>query len=102
LEDLRRSCEETLTAGKPIIAIPFFGDQPLNARLMKDYGVAELIGKKIPNGTEGESNPYQESWMTEETVYAAVNKARGREYFESLKGIRKALIVGFVGRMLCG
>ena len=91
-----------MTAGKPIIAIQFFGDQPLNARLMKDYGVAELIGKKIPNGTEGESNPYQESWMTEETVYAAVNKARGREYFESLKGIRKALIVGFVGRMLCG
>ena len=64
-----------MTAGKPIIAIPFFGDQPLNALLMKDYGVAELIGK-IPKGTERTSNPYPESWMTEDTVYTAVNKAR--------------------------
>ena len=79
-----------MTAGKPIIAIPFFGDQPLNALLMKNSGVAELVGK-IPNGTEGASNPYKESWMTEDTVYEAVTKARGcSRDFESLKGIRKA------------
>lgn len=82
---------ETLTAGKPIIAIPFFGDQPLNARLMKDYGVAELIGKKIPNGTEGESNPYQESWMTEDTVYAAVNKVmRNPSYTKAAQKLMNA------------
>ena len=65
-----------MSAGKPIIAMPFFGDQPLNALLMKDHGVAELIDK-IPKGPGRTSNPYQESWMTEDTVYAAVNKARG-------------------------
>ena len=67
---------ETLTAGKPIVAIPFFGDQPLNARLMQEYGVAELIGR-IPTGTERAPNPYQESWVTEETVASAVCKVMG-------------------------
>lgn len=64
---------ETLTAAKPIIAIPFFGDQPENAQLLKEYGAAELIGK-IPTGAEKEPNPYKEGWITEESVSSAVIK----------------------------
>ena len=66
--------KETLTAAKPIIAIPFFGDQPENAQLLKEYGAAELIGK-IPTGAEKEPNPYKEGWITEESVSSAVIKA---------------------------
>lgn len=68
------SDEETLTAGKAIVAIPFFGDQPENARLMQEYGCAELIGR-IPTGNEGSQNPYLEGWITADTVYEAVGKA---------------------------
>ncbi|CAE7438373.1 UGT2B14 [Symbiodinium natans] len=64
---------ECMTAGKPIVAIPFFGDQPENAHLLVKAGVGELIGK-IPRGDEQKPNPYKEGWMTEETVCLAVSK----------------------------
>eukprot|EP00439_Symbiodinium_sp_Y106_P010623 s5114_g1.t1 len=34
---------ECMTAGKPVVAIPFFGDQPINAKLLVEAGVGELI-----------------------------------------------------------
>ncbi|CAE7200320.1 UGT2B23 [Symbiodinium natans] len=81
---------ETLTAGKPIVAIPFFAEQPVNACLLKDRGVAELIGR-IPKGIGREHNPYKEGWMTEETVYSAVSKVmRSPSYTEEARKLMKA------------
>merc|ERR1712045_659655 len=34
---------ETVTAGKPIVATPFFGDQPENANLAVRAGIAALL-----------------------------------------------------------
>ena len=73
---------ETLTAGKPIVAMPFFGEQPLNARLMQEYGVAELIGRIPTQMWRGGSNPYQEGWMTEETVASAVGKVMKKSFVQ--------------------
>jgi len=67
---------ECMTAGKPVVCIPFFGDQPTNARLLQRAGAGELIGK-IPNGTEGSQNPYKEGDFTPDTVAAAVGKVVG-------------------------
>ncbi|CAE7877977.1 UGAT, partial [Symbiodinium microadriaticum] len=64
---------ECMTAGKPVVAIPFFGDQPINAKLLVEAGVGELIGR-IPMGGEGHGNPYKEGWVTEDTVCKAVTK----------------------------
>eukprot|EP00443_Scrippsiella_acuminata_P008812 CAMPEP_0115169124 /NCGR_PEP_ID=MMETSP0270-20121206/1108_1 /TAXON_ID=71861 /ORGANISM="Scrippsiella trochoidea, Strain CCMP3099" /LENGTH=505 /DNA_ID=CAMNT_0002581815 /DNA_START=33 /DNA_END=1549 /DNA_ORIENTATION=- len=64
---------ETLTASKPIVTIPFFGDQPANARLLVASGVGEYIGK-IPIGTESSRNPYKPGDFTAETVATAVTK----------------------------
>lgn len=64
---------ETLIAGKPMVAVPFFGDQPQNAKLIQQRGLAELIGR-IPTGAEGTLNPYKEGWITEDSVCSAVTK----------------------------
>jgi len=37
---------ETITAGKPIVAIPFFGDQPENSQIAKKKGFAEILTTK--------------------------------------------------------
>lgn len=34
---------ETITAGKPIVATPFRGDQPLNAKVAKARGLCEIL-----------------------------------------------------------
>ncbi|CAJ1428235.1 unnamed protein product [Effrenium voratum] len=81
---------ETLSAGKPIVAIPFFGDQPENAHLLKNAGVGELIGR-IPKGTEGVKNPYKEGWMTADSVYQAVTKVLGSDsYRQAARKLQRA------------
>mmetsp|Transcript_90659 Transcript_90659/g.234070 ORF Transcript_90659/g.234070 Transcript_90659/m.234070 type:complete len:504 (-) Transcript_90659:58-1569(-) len=64
---------ECMTAGKPVVTIPFFGDQPTNAKLLVESGAGEFIGR-IPKGTEGDMNPYKEGWFTPDTVSSAVTK----------------------------
>ena len=81
---------ETLTAGKPIVAIPFFGDQPINASLLKERGVVEPIGR-VPTRVGGAPNPYKEGWMTEGTVYAAVTKVmKTPSYTEAAQKLMKS------------
>ena len=81
---------ETLAGGKPIVAIPFFADQPVNAAILKDCGVAEPIGR-VPKGVGGVPNPYKEGWMTEDTVYAAVTKVMTNpSYTEAAQKLMKS------------
>eukprot|EP00438_Fugacium_kawagutii_P026905 Skav209551 [mRNA] locus=scaffold2497:375448:376896:+ [translate_table: standard] len=81
---------ETITAGKPIVAIPFLGDQPINATLLKDVGAAELIGK-IPGVMDTPPNPWKEGSMTEDTVYSAVSKVmRNPSYTEAAQKLMRA------------
>ncbi|KAK0409464.1 hypothetical protein QR680_004553 [Steinernema hermaphroditum] len=39
------SLQETINAGKPIITIPLFGDQPRNGRIAAKHGIGYLISK---------------------------------------------------------
>jgi len=81
---------ECMTSGKPVVAIPFFGDQPGNAELLVKAGVGELIGR-IPIGNEGTKNPYKEGWMTEESVCTAVSKIlRNDSYSKAARKMQRA------------
>ena len=37
---------ETASAGKPVVSIPFFGDQPANAKLLRQHGCAITVDHK--------------------------------------------------------
>ncbi|CAI4226857.1 unnamed protein product [Auanema sp. JU1783] len=39
------SLQETIAAGKPMLAVPLFGDQPKNAMIAKKHGIAVVISK---------------------------------------------------------
>lgn len=64
---------ECMTAGKPVVAIPFFGDQPDNAKLLVSAGVGELLSK-LPVGWQGKKNPYKPGDFTAATLAAVVAK----------------------------
>jgi len=63
---------ETLTAAKPVVTFPFFGDQPSNAKLLVSAGCGEFMGKLPPEGDIG--NRYKKGDFTVETVSSAVTK----------------------------
>ena len=63
---------ECVVASKPIVAIPFFGDQPENANLLVGAGAGEYIGKVPAGGMD--MNPYKEGDFTAKTVATAVAK----------------------------
>ena len=63
---------ECVVASKPIVAIPFFGDQPENANLLVGAGAGEYIGKVPAGGMD--MNPYKEGDFTAMTVATAVTK----------------------------
>ena len=49
--ELRTHCgfgglNETIAAGKPMVALPFRADQPANAKLAKERGLAEVLEPK--------------------------------------------------------
>ncbi|EOD37205.1 hypothetical protein EMIHUDRAFT_252162 [Emiliania huxleyi CCMP1516] len=69
---LQDSTLECVVASKPIVAIPFFGDQPENANLLVGAGAGEYIGKVPAGGMD--MNPYKEGDFTAKTVATAVAK----------------------------
>jgi len=81
---------ETILAGRPIIAMPFCGDQPQNAQLLVTAGVGEPVGK-IPKTMGKERNPYSEGDFTADTVHAAAAKILdGYEAYERAAGRLRA------------
>lgn len=64
---------EVLTAAKPVVAMPFFGDQPSNAQLLVEAGVGVPIGR-VPRSAAGPRNPYRAGDVTPATVSAAVRR----------------------------
>lgn len=64
---------ECVAAGKPVITVPFFGDQPGNAKLLVAAGAGEWIGK-VTGGAFGKKDPYKEGDFTPDSVCAAVTK----------------------------
>ena len=54
-----RPFQETIAAGKPIIMIPLFGDQPKNAKIGEKHGIARIL---------------QKSEVTEEHLYEAIRE----------------------------
>ena len=49
--ELRTHCgfgglNETIAAGKPMVALPFRADQPANAKLAKERGMADVLEPK--------------------------------------------------------
>ncbi|PIO52801.1 hypothetical protein TELCIR_25888, partial [Teladorsagia circumcincta] len=44
---------ETATRGKPVIAIPLYGDQMKNAKLMRKYGFGVIVEKTELLGGRG-------------------------------------------------
>mmetsp|Transcript_31949 Transcript_31949/g.57290 ORF Transcript_31949/g.57290 Transcript_31949/m.57290 type:complete len:505 (-) Transcript_31949:350-1864(-) len=76
---------ECMTASKPVVTIPFFGDQPTNARLLVKAGAGEHIGKS-PSGSKGTQNPYKKGDFTADTVAAAVTKVMTNDSYKKAVG----------------
>ncbi|KAK0421046.1 hypothetical protein QR680_015039 [Steinernema hermaphroditum] len=68
------SLQEAITAGKPIITIPLFGDQPRNARIASKHGLGYLITK--PEVTEENVVKALKALLTEEKYTVAAKRLK--------------------------
>ena len=65
---------ECLSAGKPVVCFPFFGDQPKNARILVKAGCGELITDRLPPLTFGWENKYKEGAFTAASAARVLRK----------------------------
>ena len=66
---------ECISGGKPVLPLPFFGDQPDNAQLLVDAGVGELLGPLPGFNTDiTGAMSYKVGSLTAESVAAAVDR----------------------------
>jgi len=87
---------ETIAGGKPIVSIPFFGDQPLNARLLQESGCAEPIGPAPPLSFDSTSNGYVDNAFTAASVETLVQKMLGEPAYKqaALRLMRLSVAAG--------
>eukprot|EP00929_Paragymnodinium_shiwhaense_P030683 TRINITY_DN17349_c0_g1_i1.p1 TRINITY_DN17349_c0_g1~~TRINITY_DN17349_c0_g1_i1.p1 ORF type:complete len:478 (-),score=105.48 TRINITY_DN17349_c0_g1_i1:279-1712(-) len=68
---------ECINGGKPMLPLPFFGDQPMNADIVVQAGMGEMLagpsagGLRLSLGKKGFYKPYE---FSAETVEASVRK----------------------------
>lgn len=93
---------ECLEAGKPIVSLPFFGDQPVNAKLLASEGVGEIGAKRLPPATFGSENRYSVGDITTDFLASQIlkvmqtpsykdNALRMKRYAESMGGVEVAV-----------
>jgi UDP:flavonoid glycosyltransferase YjiC (YdhE family) len=83
---------ECLSSGKPVICMPFFGDQQDNAKILVEAGCGELIGK-IPPMVFSVENLYKEGDFTAESVAEVFGKVLyNPSYVESAKKMQRSAL----------
>jgi len=67
-------CLESISSAKPCVSIPFFGDQPGNAKLLQAAGVAEPIAPLPPFTSDEGANTYKAGAFTAASVAKVVGQ----------------------------
>eukprot|EP00746_Dinoflagellata_sp_MGD_P149848 gnl/MRDRNA2_/MRDRNA2_81837_c0_seq1.p1 gnl/MRDRNA2_/MRDRNA2_81837_c0~~gnl/MRDRNA2_/MRDRNA2_81837_c0_seq1.p1 ORF type:complete len:512 (-),score=106.44 gnl/MRDRNA2_/MRDRNA2_81837_c0_seq1:446-1981(-) len=82
---------ECLGGGKPVICMPFFGDQPENAAILVEAGCGELIG--VFPATKKIGNWYQEGSFTGDSVSKLLKQvAQDPSYAKSVQKMKRAAL----------